>query len=518
MKIGLIAALGAASLLAMACADSPQSPTDPGLTPRTAVITIAACDAAASRAIKAQLSNMLANPLLKTAQSKWAAVENACIAGNPDAANSSLMNYVFYVDSLYPGSFVPPRKGATLEGNFLTHLDWVFPYVGYASPNLPAGITTSGIVAVITPSSTIREYQKAQLGAFELPVQNGSGSQLGHLFAMYPFGAQCLTVDNLKKFGNCVELTAFPAASSFSPGIKVGVCSLDEGLTGRALGLGHEKTGGTEVAGVGVTYPTDCHADINVSSNVTGFDRVLTRLASIGHKTFGIRRAYAADKGLGGIGSTLSPFGILDASIGAATFSVGPQTIGAPPVDEGDITFTDSVTAPGSILVQNTLGNAAFGPLVVLSQGGGACTGCGGLYLRADFFSASTTAADDGVYEVNWRSVQASPAVKGAPFVIRDALGREIATLKYVTELNQNRLYYNGALVGTWSRNVEQTFKVTVDLNLGNTSLQIGPSVVATGVLFADPDANSLASIGAEFGGIDSGIMGWDEISAHRTR
>ena len=516
MKIGLVATLGVASLFALACADSSKAPTDPGVDIRMAKAPPAACDGALTRAAKAQLADILGSPNLNQAQTLWAAVESACTVGTPDAANSALMAYVDYVRGFYPSGFLAGKKGATKEGNFIAHLNTVFPYVGYAAPNLPVGAIDNGILAVITQSSTTREYQKEHLGAFKLAVQNGTGDQRALLFAMYPTSAECLTVDNLEEYGNCVQLNSYPASTGFSPSIKVGICT-PEGLVGAALALGHETANGTEIAGK-ENYPSDCHASINVASNAGMFERAFSRLASIGRKTFGVQRAYAADKGLGGIGSTLSPWGILESQVFAGSFNVPPNTIGSVPVNEGNFTFTSSVTAPGSIQVQSSLGNSSGGSLVVLSQGGGACANCGGLFLRANIYSESGVAADDGVYQVNWKSVQAAPSVKGAPFVIRDGSGRAVATLRYATVSSANQLYYNDVLVGTWTRNVEQSFTIIVDLNANTTTLTIDNAATPTvaNAAFHDPLADGLASIAAEFNGIDSGVMGWDEIGVQR--
>ena len=132
------------------------------------------------------------------------------------------------------------------------------------------------------------------------------------------------------------------------------------------------------------------------------------RLAWIGKKALLPNTAYGTDKGIGGIGGALSPWGALNAQIFAASFNTPPDTAGKPPIlVNGDYVFTKVVAAPGTILVQNSLGTYT-GPLVVLSQGGGNCTVCGGLDLTAHFFSASGHPADDGAYAVNWTSLRIS--------------------------------------------------------------------------------------------------------------
>jgi hypothetical protein len=470
-----------------------------------------------SRTAKAELTDILTRPHLKPAQDLWIAVEDACDATNADAANAALFAYAGYLRALYPASVIPAPRSGTPEANFLGHLNTIFSFAGYPAPGLSGGATgplQAGIVGVIPAVGGTREYQREHLGAFKLVEQDSTGDNRGHLFVMSALNAQCLSVDNLQELDDCIQLTSYPAVSpKFSPRIKVGLC-IPETLSAGALVLGHETSNGTEVAGQSA-YPVDCHVSVNVASSATGFENVLTRLAAFGRNTFGVRKAYASDKGLGGIGSTLSPWGALDALIFATSFNA-PHAVGSPPVGTvGNFTFTQSFTSPGSILVQSALGNLG-GPLVVLSQGGGACSTCGGLELRANFFSASANAADDGVYEVNWKSVQASPAVKGAPFVLRGADTAEVARVTYVTEQSQNRILYNGAPVGTWIRNVAQSFKIVVNLNTNRTTLYIDGTAVASNQTFVNASGQTIATLAAEFSGIDSGVMGWDEIGVQR--
>lgn len=548
MRIATIATLGVASALALACSESPSSaPTDPAINVRFAQ-TEGPCTSATSKLAKAQLMDLLAGATLKQAQAYWAAVESACTVGNPDAANGPLMVYVNYLRGLYPNYFVTSRAG-TKSLLFVGHIDTVFSYVGYGAPGLTTTILESGIVQVILPTGGTREYGLAHLGAFKLPEQNpitdpNPGDPRGHLFAMYALNAACLSVDNLRQLPlqgtgvSCAEVKSFPVvAPRFSPGIKVGVCVLATvRASAGALSLGHELGGPsprTEIAGQ-LNYPdlATCHPSESAGSWTGGPTEVLKRLAWIGKSTFGVRTAYATDAGLGGIGGFLSPFGALDALICAASFNVPPNAVGAlPDLVNGNCPFTYNLASPGSILVQSSLGQYT-GPLVVLSQGGGNCTNCGGLELKAHFYSASGSPADDGVYDVNWISVQASPSVKGAPFVIRDGAGCEVARLTYVTTNSQNQLLYNGAVVSSWVRNVSQTFKIRVDLDNNQTRLFIGPDAIPLSYQGQNPvyttsfvnktaagavcEANDIASFAAEFSGIDSGVMGWDEIGVQR--
>ena len=513
MRTRIVAALAVASFSVFACRDTPrETPTDPGVDLSFAKGTGGACDAGVSRTAKAQLMDLLSGAALKQGQDYWNVVVGACSANNPDAANGPLMVYVNYLRGLYP----TPLTNSQL---FRTHLNTAFAFVGYPTPNITGAQLDSAIVQVILPTGGTREYFLPHLGAFKLPEQDGNGDPRGHLFVMQASGPGCLSVDNLQKFADCVELTSFPTVSpKFSPGIQVGIC-IPETISGIGLALGHETNGGTEVAGE-LNFPSNCHPPEEANGSWLGGPKeFFKRVAWVGKKTLLPSKAYATDKGIGGIGGALSPFGALNAQIFAAEFNTPPNTIGQPPVlVNGNYTFSSEVVSPGTILVQNSLGNLT-GPLVVLSQGGGNCQACGQLRLTAHFFSASGNAADDGVYEVNWTSVQASPSVKGAPFVVRASDGKEIARVSYVTVKNsQNRISYNGSVLNTvpWVRNASQTFTVIVNLNTGKTSLKVNGVEVAANKNFVDAAASNLASVGAEFTGIDSGIMGWDQIGVRR--
>lgn len=508
------AALGVAGLVALACADTSSSvPTDPGLDVRFAKPVAAGCDAGVSRTAEGEVKAMLSGANLTQAQANWNAVKSACSSTNADAANSQLMTYVRHLRAQYPANVAQPKQG-TKEASFLSHFNTVFFYVGYDSPDLLPGSLDNGILAVIPATGGIREYQRAHLGAFSLPEQSSTGDQRGHLFAMFAGGTGCLSVDNLTQVANCVELKSFPNVSPrFDPAIKVGIC-VPDGLSATGLVLGHETPLGTEVAGE-IAYPQNCHVSIAVASNAGFFQNLSNRLASLWTNTVGVRTAYATDKGLGGIGSILSPWGGLKALIFAATFD--GDVVGQPPVkDNGDFDFEYHATPPGSIVVRDTLGNMG-GKLVVLSQGGGACANCGGLELRAKFFSASGQPADDGVYEINWTSVQASPSVKGAPFVVSDGAGNPVASLTYATVSSRNVVLYNGVEVGTWVRNVSQNFQFIVNLNVtpGTTTLYIN-GTPAGSKNFLTGSAKNIASFAADFDGIDSGVMGLDNIGVQR--
>jgi hypothetical protein len=473
--------------------------------------------------------DLFAGDVLKEATSRWAAVEAACSPTNADAANAALLYYVQYTISVYPNNVLNPKTG-TKEFAFLNHWNTIFPWVGYPAPSLPVGangpLGSSGAVGVIAPTGGTREI-KATSAALTLAEQDSAGDQRWHLFAIYPLSAGCLAASNLAQTGPCFEFASSPVVNpGWHPLIKVGVCqpvSESQPLPGNVPALGHLLANGrVEIAGQ-LTYPTCTNGrvtDANTGSWTGGFGSVMTRLAWIGRRALSVNVAYAAHGGLGGLGGGISPFQGLDLMVFHATFSTPPNVVGQQPVTPEVGTFQPiNATAPGSILVQNSLGQYT-GPLVVLSQAGGNCTNCGGLLLQGNLFSASGSPAADGVYEATWTSLQDAPSVKEAPFILRDNNNpaREIARLSYKTVMSSNKLYYNGAeIVGaTWTTHVPQNFRIQVDLNTKKTSLWIGATQYRSNVDFYNTSAANFAQIAADFTGIDSGVMGWDEVEVVR--
>jgi len=162
----------------------------------------------------------------------------------------------------------------------------------------------------------------------------------------------------------------------------------------------------------------------------------------------------------------------------------------------------------------------------VLSQAQGNCAQCPVFKLLGTRVNPSPTDTI-GSYEVTWQSLQNKPSVKEAPFVVLSHTGAEIARLSYVTESSQNRLRYNGAIVMsggnpvTWTTNVHQDFKITVNLlttngqNSYRTSLAINNTTVVSNVPFVN-SAKTMATIGYVLSGIDAGIIGADNFLVRR--
>ncbi len=526
MRFSNLATLAVVSAFAVSCTERPAAtPTGPDVGLRFAKPVGGPCEAAADRAIKAQQMDLFAGAVLDEVQARWAVVEATCSPTNPDAANAALLYYVQYTISVYPDSVETPKSGSK-ESVFLGHWNSVFAFVGYPAPALPVGtdgpLGPEGAVGVISPTGGAREITAAN-AALTLAEQAATGDQRWHLFAIYPIPAGCLTGSTLAQAGPCFEVSTSPAVTpAWDPLIKVGVCEqlgAGDPLPGNVPALGHLlQTGKVEIAGQ-LLYPTYCAdvAETNPGSWTGGFGAVMKRLAWIGKRTFGVNVAYATHGGLGGLGGTGSPFGAVDLMVFHATFSTPPNVIGQPPVAPEVGTFTQAAKAPGTILVQNSLGQYT-GPLAVLSQAGGNCKNCGGLLLQGNLFSASASPSSDGVFDATWTSVQAAPSVKEAPITARDDAGREIARLSYKTVSSQNVLYYNGAAIpgAFWTRNVPQDFQIEINFTTRKTSLWIGNTLYVNSVDFYNTAAANLAQIAADFGGIDSGILGWDEIKVVR--
>ena len=529
MRFSNVAALVVATAFAFACTDRPAATaTGPGASLRLTTLTGGPCNQTDDNTIRAQQVALFSAEALTTAKSRWERVEAACSPTNPDAANAALLFYVQFTLSAYPNNILTPNTG-TKEDALQDHWNTIFPWVGYPAPNLPTGTNgpfgPEGALGVISRTGGDREIAAAN-AALRLAEQSLAGDRRWHLFAIYPLSTGCLTATNLAQGGPCFEFAAFPAVNPvWNPLIKVGVCQplhANDPLPGNIPALGHLLANGkTEIAG-SLHYPLFCQdlADANTGSWTGGFGSVMTRLAWMGRRALNPNVAYAGHGGLGGLGGGISPFSLVDLMVFHATFSTPPNVIGQQPTTPEVGTFQPiTATAPGSILVQNSLGQYT-GPLAVLMQAGGNCANCGGLLLQGNLFSASGSPAADGVYQATWTSLQDKPSLKEAPFILRDdnVPAREIARLSYKTISSKNRLYYNGVAIAgvTWTQHAPQNFKIQVDLNTKKTSLWIGSTQYRSNVAFYNTSAANFAQIAADFTGIDSGTMGWDEVTVVR--
>jgi hypothetical protein len=530
MRYTTLSAVSLSCLLLAACDKDPSGGTTaPDV--RYIQTTSIPCDAALGRTIAQQQNSLFSRATLTAARAAWEPVTTDC-AGNLSQAKEEMLAYVqFTIDQFRLGNVDAPRQG-TRESALVAHWNYVFSYVGYPAPNLPASVLgAEGAIGVITQSTVNREIAAAH-AAVTIPVQLATGDQRGHLISIYPIPGGCLTGTNLKQHGPCFDFASNPAAfPKFDDPAKIGVCQpvhATDVLPGNSPALGHLQDDGTTTitAATGI-YPTFCPHDLYIGSWTGGISDLATRLAYLTGRVLGVKTAYAVNGGLGGLDTDLSsPFGNVDLLVFKATFTanaIGSTIVTGDTADVG--TWTSSVTPPGSITVQSSLGDLTTQP-VVLSQGGGNCANCGGLLLQGNLASSSpSTFATTGKYRVEWYSLQDAPSVKGAPFVLRGSTGQELARVTYATVSSANVLSYNGGTpFGTWTRHVTQHFEILVDLDANTTSLTVDGTPIVSNQQFVCLNAPAsctaatvdFKSIAAEFSGIDSGIMGWDNISVTR--
>jgi hypothetical protein len=272
-------------------------------------------------------------------------------------------------------------------------------------------------------------------------------------------------------------------------------------------------------------YPAYCLDDVAAipqGSWHNGFGAAVTRLAWIAKRAVTPQSAFAGHGGLGGLGGGFSPVGAVDLEVFRATFTNNTVGIapGAPETGNWQIV---TLTPPGSIVVQSSLGQQNS-KLVVLNQSGGNCTkNCGGLYLRGNLESASGQATD-GTYDAEFVALQAQSNMKEAVFALRDDSDVNIATVTFAVRNNVNLILYNDKkgspqkLLGNWVQGVPVHFRIRVSLNAPrSTEIWVNHSATSSfsGVPFLG-SASNFARIVADFRGIDSGTMGWDNIIVTR--
>lgn len=526
MRFANVASLALVAIAVAACDQQTDSnaPTSPDLSPRFGKPTAGACSAASERTISSQQADLWSKPQLDSARARFALVQASC---GTQSGKDLMLSYVQWtLDN--KSAIVTQRKG-TKESNLLDHWNTTFPYVGYVGQDQPSAVpiaifSTEGAVGVIAGNA--QGEITADNAALTSYPQNANGDQRSHLFVIYPINPNCLTGTNLRQYGPCFQFSAFPRVDPrFDPKVKVGICeplSVNESLPLSVPALGHLSpvTRITENGGIYPTFCGDVASNTPAGSWNDGLGGVVKRLAWLAKTAITPRSLYAVHGGLGGQSEAMSPFGAVDLDVFRATFSA--DAIGLPPVTPETGSWFQQVRSPGSILVQGSLGQQAS-KLVVLNQAGGNCANCGGLLLQGNLASAGTPAVD-GVYDAEFVALQDQSNMKEASFVIRDTNGREIARLTYAVRSNVNVIVYNnsqataGTPVGNWAQSRPDQFRIRVNLNTKTTSLWFNGAPVpgASAVPFVQSNAANLASISADFTGIDSGTMGWDDVRVTR--
>jgi hypothetical protein len=526
-----LAGLVALAVSAAACSDNKRPEvTAPELQPRFVTAPEPTpCQASIATNVERDQIRTFNGSALTTIQQKWQLVKDNCDpadAAKLAAAREYFMEYVRFTivtwDSNLSGINGPGDRNAKAS-SITSHWNLAFNYVGYASPALASQSLVDGAAKVITvadlaASPNYVEFGIPQKAEMKVPQQTGASNR-GHLFVIYP--TICPVNNIFGQSADCYEFASFPRETPFNPPLTIGICT-PENLGFDVPKLGHYENGELVILQT-LQYPSPTFCDTPTTSVPRyGATRFLYKFNQLASSFFGVKRAYASHGGLGddNIGF-LSPFVPVETRMFKATFTgnaVGTSpTVGAlPDPDKG---YWTKVLAqpPGSILVQNSLADISSKP-VVLNQAGGNCNAnCGGLDLWGQLKTAdgTTNMVSSGKYSIAWTSVQTQPSPKNAPIVIRTSGGSEIARLAYSRETSFNRLRYNGAIVGAWTRNVAQNFRIELDFGQARTSkLYINNTLVATVPLGSG--ATDLSKIQAEFSGIDSGIVGWDNITIDR--
>lgn len=510
---------------ALACSEAPErSVTDPDLSARFAKpISDGPCVAELSRDIKTQMADLFEKPELDGAKALWASVEAQCSSDLAQAKESMLAYVQFTIAN--KGSISQPD--GTWQGNLISHWASTFTYVGYTGVNQPGAVPTTifeseGAVGVI-PQMALGEEM-------ELPAANAAltmygqkettGDPRGHLFVIYPLDPSCLNATNLAKAGPCYEFGSFPqVAPAFDPMIKMGICQSDNGPDLTIPALAHLTQNVARVQNTTGIYPTYCGhvASTPAGSWNGGIRGIASRLAWHAQQVIIPKPLYAVHGGLGGLGGKLSPHQAVDLLVFDANFEddVVGQLPGQP--ETGSFTTPYLITPPGSILVQASLGQHNS-QLAVLAQAGGNCANCGGLMLEGNLATASLGVyATHGVYDAEWVSLQDGPTMKKASFVLRSSSDALLASVNYATKSSANIITFGNSntVLANWVRYVPMHFRIRVDLDANTATLYIDHNPVAAASVSIPGSAN-FAKIAADFRGIDSGIMGWDDIKVQR--
>jgi hypothetical protein len=530
--------LGSAALLAGGCSESPKSlPTQPNA---SVTATTAACDKTVASQISTSIGSIFSSAAVKGANSLFKIVQQDC-SKNIATATSDMLTLVQYsIDQLRAGNIV----ASPADQSLVNFWDQLFTYLALPTPTSqspafsPLALDHVGAVGVCGPKGCNLIVGDTVAG-LSLPA---NAVNEPHLFGIAP--TSCTPVvarTNLDLVPPCYDFSVNPVAQ-FNVPVTVVVCQLlstAPSVFGRS-GIGHLVQGPTGVVKLtpkaSNPFPNFICPDASLSEVVPANAPVFARVWHAVQRAAGRMTAllspeplWATHTALAGGTKSFSPFGALDPLIFQADFTNSGNVIGQPPGPPEKGTWTAVVTAPGSITVQSSLGDINA-PVAVLSQAGGACTTCGGLYLigtvRGNGPNGATSApATVGTYQVSWRSVVSSPTVKDAPFVLRSADSLVVAQLDYL----QGPSAKSGPLVYstptgqiqtgvTWSQNVSQTFTLTVNLDSRTTSLSINgtPVSAAQGIPFVDANATSLQRVAAEFTRIDAQTVGWTDVKVSR--
>ena len=512
----------AAILLFAACTDQPsRAPLAPS-EPSAAVS--AQCGGALASQIGKDVRDLFSGAAEADLENRFGIIKSLC----PDAF-AQMMDFI---DAVI-GYREPPTITQARAQAIVALVKSVTLYVTGTGLDLPFSVMMpTGGAAVLSPGEQMLTFDE-RAGVVVAPgttvLVNGQPVPVGQvLFAFEPKPFSCQTT-TLRQTGNCYNLIVFPHFGGWDPPVTVGMC-LRAGHHGPSA-IGHEKAGfGTEVMPAGFSYPFSCeHTETALNSWLGREAGALGRALAHAYDYLRPRLLFAEDAGVSGQFRFFSLIGGVLTVVfedGFTANALGPLVNGTDPV-VGDFpsSWLVQTEPPGSITIQNGLGDLT-GKVVVLSQAQGNCAQCPVFKLLGTRVNPSPTDTI-GSYEVTWQSLQNKPSVKEAPFVVLSHAGAEIARLSYVTESSQNRLRYNGAIVMsggnpvTWTTNVHQDFKITVNLlstngqNSYRTSLAINNVTVVSNVPFVNA-AKTVSTIGYVLTGIDAGIIAADNFLMKR--
>jgi hypothetical protein len=484
------------------------------------------CDAARLRLITSQQTDLYnRGPVLDSAKAMMASVSSQCSTGTGE---NLMLGYI---------QFTINHRGVDnySDGQLLVHWNTVFPYVGYTGVNQPGNLPIDSVFGSEGAAKVIKwdvtDEIRATNAALTQTAQDTAGDQRDHLFVIYPISANCLS-GNIQQFGPCFQISAFPhlpEGKLFSPKNKIGICivhdlddQIEDHISAPALGHLDPITRVTET--INTIYPTNC-GDVSVApvgSWNGGFGNVVRRLAWLAKKAVTPEPLYAVHGGLGGLGGGLSPFGAIDREVFRATFT-GDEAGSKPGTPETGTWTVDSVKAPGSIVVAGSLGDITNN-LAVLNQSGGNCGTCFGLLLEGTLETAGV-ADSAGIYEAEFDALQAQSNMKEAVFVLRDSAGSDIARVTFAVKNNRNVILYNndkthaGTELGLWEQNKHRHFRIQVNLDSKKTSIWFdgaATAAVSDAAFFDNTAKKNFSTISADFKGIDSGTMGWDNVIVTR--
>jgi hypothetical protein len=591
--------LVAMTALAAACSDVDKpvrAPTDPtSLAKGGGGGTLDPCSDSLARQVSIEIGDLFSGNAASLARARFRTIQDNCVTNRTAAVNhtagyrpDNTVGYYGWFITLTSDDFQSADHAAAAA----THFRTLAQYVGLSTQFYPANFTPDGAIGVCKTDATLPceivtgydiltgedDEDKHWAGIWVPPgalpstpsVTPPSGPITGYTFAIAPTLSIDCKRDNLDFVPWCFQFTVTPNTAFQDPFVTLKVCQKnvlsivddtdEEQEYYDRLVIAHptpetldplkrievyqdaQTNPFTKTFNCNVSDPPGTVATLDPGILMDGLAWLNRAAGAVAH-TLAPDPLYAYHTGSTVKSKSLSPIGAVDPLIFRATFNDSLNNVGSPPnplADKGTWTTIQFVN-PGSITVQASLG-AYPDTLVVLSQGGGACTNCGSLVLEGTVAgNPPGTFADTGIYDASWVSVQNKPSVKRAPFELRDHNNVVIARLSYSTESSVNILRYNEKVLDQhWVTGQPDSVVINVNFTTRQTTLKIkhaggtyAPATYASnhsavtegfynkkrnnkGVDVNAGPAADLAKIAADFTGIDAGIMGWARIEIIR--